>query len=169
MSCGDNPASGLQDSRWCSCNRKRERERAESICPLSSSTSFCPVVASGRKMASVDSHKNLGKCVCAGAGDEGLGRVEGHVVNGLVVLLPVGSDFLHTRPVVQHPKTHRAVVASRDEVSAFRVCSEACDCIQVSHHRVDYFASLVVHETDGAVLVCSNGDRFSWMTDDAVD
>lgn len=27
MSCGDNPASGLQDSRWCSCNRKREREQ----------------------------------------------------------------------------------------------------------------------------------------------
>lgn len=63
------------------------------------------------KMAKVDSNKNLGKCVCAGAGDEGLGRVEGHVMNGLVMLLPVGSDFLHARPVVQHPQTHRAVVA----------------------------------------------------------
>lgn len=64
-------------------------------------------------MTTVLSHKNLGKCVCAGAGDEGLRGVEGHVVNGLVVLLPVGGDFLHARPVVQHPQAHRAVVAWR--------------------------------------------------------
>jgi len=37
--------------------------------------------------------------------------VEGHVVDGLVVLLPVRRDLLHARPVVQHPQAHRAVVA----------------------------------------------------------
>lgn len=57
------------------------------------------------------SDKDLGKCICAGAGDEWLGRVEGHIMNGLVVLLPVGRDLLHARPVVQHPQAHRAVVA----------------------------------------------------------
>lgn len=49
------------------------------------------------------SDKDLGKCVCAGAGDEGLRGVEGHIVDGLVVLLPVGRDLLHARPVVEHP------------------------------------------------------------------
>lgn len=73
-------------------------------------------------MTTVPSHKNLGKCVRASAGDEGLGGVEGHVVNGLVVLLPVGGDFLHARPVVQHPQTHGAVVACWEEN---RRCCEA--------------------------------------------
>lgn len=85
-------------------------------------------------MTSVLSNKDLGKCICAGAGDEGLRGVEGHVMDGLVVLLPVSRDLLHARPVVQHPQAHRAVVAARDEVSAFRVCSETGDRIQVSHH-----------------------------------
>lgn len=66
-------------------------------------------------MATVMSDKNLGKCICASAGDEGLGRVEGHIMNGLVVLLPVGRDLLHARPVVQHPQAHRAVVACRGQ------------------------------------------------------
>lgn len=61
------------------------------------------------------SDKDLGKCICAGAGNEGLGRVERHVMNGLVVLLPVGRDLLHARPVVQHPQAHRAVVAYRGQ------------------------------------------------------
>ncbi len=61
------------------------------------------------------SDKNLGKCIGAGAGNEGLGRVEGHIMNGLIVLLPVGRDLLHARPVVQHPQAHRAVVACRGQ------------------------------------------------------
>lgn len=52
------------------------------------------------------SDKDLGERVCAGTGDEGLGRVEGHVVDGLVVLLPMSRDLLHARPVVQHPQAH---------------------------------------------------------------
>lgn len=62
-------------------------------------------------MTTVTSDKDLGKCICASASDKGLGRVEGDVMNGLVVLLPVGCDLLHARPVVQHPQAHRAVVA----------------------------------------------------------
>lgn len=57
------------------------------------------------------SDKDLGECICASTGNERLGRVEGHVMNGLVVLFPVGRDLLHARPVVQHPQTDRAVVA----------------------------------------------------------
>lgn len=64
-------------------------------------------------MTTVLSDEDLGECICAGAGNEGLGRVEGHIMNGLVVLLPVGRDLLHAGPVVQHPQTHRAVVACR--------------------------------------------------------
>lgn len=55
------------------------------------------------RTTTVMSDKDFGKCICAGAGNEGLGRVEGHVMNGLIMLLPVGSDLLHARPVVQHP------------------------------------------------------------------
>lgn len=66
-------------------------------------------------MTTVLSHKDLRKCICAGAGDERLRRVEGHVMDGLVVLLPVGRDLLHARPVVQHPQAHRAVVACRGQ------------------------------------------------------
>lgn len=58
------------------------------------------------RMTTALSDKDLGKCVCACAGNEGLGRVEGHVMNGLIMLLPVGSDLLHARPVVQHPQAH---------------------------------------------------------------
>lgn len=67
------------------------------------------------RMTTVLSDKNLGKCIGAGAGNEGLGRVEGHVMNGLIVLLPVSCDLLHARPVVQHPQAHRAVVACRGQ------------------------------------------------------
>lgn len=66
-------------------------------------------------MTAAVSDKDLGKCICAGTGDEGLGRVERHVVNGLVVFLPVGCDLLHAGPVVQHPQTHRAIVACRGQ------------------------------------------------------
>lgn len=61
------------------------------------------------------SDKDLGKCICASTGDEGLGRVECHVVNGLVVLLPMSCDLLHACPVVQHPQAHRAIVACRGQ------------------------------------------------------
>lgn len=63
------------------------------------------------RTTAVLSDKDLGKCICASTGNEGLRRVERHVMNGLVVLLPMGRDLLHTRPVVQHPQAHRAVVA----------------------------------------------------------
>lgn len=57
--------------------------------------------------------EDLGECICASAGNEGLGRMEGHVVNGFVVFLPVGCDLLHARPVIQHPQAHWAIVACR--------------------------------------------------------
>lgn len=57
-------------------------------------------------MTLLPSDKDLSKCICARAGNEGLGGVEGHVVNGLIVLLPVSRDLLHARPVVQHPQAH---------------------------------------------------------------
>lgn len=53
-----------------------------------------------------DSDKDLGKCICAGASNKGLGRVEGHIMYGLVMFLPVGCDLLHARPVVEHPQAH---------------------------------------------------------------
>src|SRR4029434_296573 len=46
-----------------------------------------------------------------GAGDVGLGRVEGHVVDALVRLLPVGGDLLHARLAVQVPQAHLTVMA----------------------------------------------------------
>lgn len=51
-----------------------------------------------------------GEGVGAGGGDEGLGRVEGHVVDGLFALLPVSGDFLNARFTVQVPETQGAVV-----------------------------------------------------------
>lgn len=72
-------------------------------------------------MTSLLSDKDLGKCICASAGNEGLGGVEGHIVNGLIVLLPVGRDLLHARPVVQHPQAHRAVVACRGHTQTHTV------------------------------------------------
>lgn len=61
-----------------------------------------------RSLAHVEAalHKDFGECVCPGAGDEGLGRVEGHVVYALVRLLPMGRDLLHARLAVQVPQTH---------------------------------------------------------------
>lgn len=58
------------------------------------------------RMTGAVSDKDFGECICASTGDEGLGRVERHVVNGLVMFLPVGCDLLHTGPVIQHPQTH---------------------------------------------------------------
>lgn len=51
-----------------------------------------------------------GQGVGSGRGDEGLGRVEGHVVDGLFALLPVGRDLLDAGLTVQVPETQRAVV-----------------------------------------------------------
>lgn len=51
-----------------------------------------------------------GEGVGAGRGDEGLGRVEGHIVDGLFALLPVSGDFLNARFTVQVPETQGAVV-----------------------------------------------------------
>lgn len=61
---------------------------------------FFPGTLHLTRTTTVMSDKDFGKCICAGAGNEGLGRVEGHVMNGLIMLLPVGSDLLHARPVV---------------------------------------------------------------------
>ena len=53
---------------------------------------------------------DAGQGVCAGRGDEGPAGVEGHVVDGLLALLPVGCDLLDARLAVNAPQAHRAVV-----------------------------------------------------------
>lgn len=57
------------------------------------------------------SYKDLGKSICPSAGDQGLARVEGHIVDGLFVLLAMGCDFLHACLVVEVPQTEGAVMA----------------------------------------------------------
>lgn len=50
------------------------------------------------------------------------------------------------------PQEHSQVIlTARDEVSAFRVCSETGDCIQVGHHRVNNFTCTNTH-TDSFVF-----------------
>src|SRR4029434_7603070 len=66
----------------------------------------------------VCSDEDLGEGVGPCAGDERLSGVERHVVDGLVVLLPVGRDLLHARAALQHPQAHRAVVACRGRHTA---------------------------------------------------
>ena len=55
-------------------------------------------------------HVDPGEGVGAGGGDEGLGGMEGHVIDGLLALLPVSCDLLNARFTVEVPKTQRAVV-----------------------------------------------------------
>lgn len=56
-------------------------------------------------------HKHFGQGVSPGTCYVCLRRVEGNVIDGLVRLLAVGSDLLHTGLTVQVPQTDRAVVA----------------------------------------------------------
>lgn len=55
-------------------------------------------------------HVDPGESVGSSRGDEGLGRVEGHVVNGLFALLTVSRDLLDAGFTVQVPQTQGAVV-----------------------------------------------------------
>lgn len=57
------------------------------------------------------SYEDLGKRVGAGAADVALGRVERHVVDGLLELLAVGGELLDAGSTLHVPQTHRAVVA----------------------------------------------------------
>lgn len=57
------------------------------------------------------SYEDLGERVGPGAGDEGLGGVERHVVDGLLELLAVRRELLDARLVVQVPQPDGAVVA----------------------------------------------------------
>lgn len=57
------------------------------------------------------SYKDLGEGVRSGAGDVALGRVERHVVDGLVKLLAVGGELLDARLALEVPQTDGAVVA----------------------------------------------------------
>lgn len=57
------------------------------------------------------SYEDLGERVGAGAGDEALGGVECHVVDGLLELLAVGGELLDAGLVLQTPQADRAVVA----------------------------------------------------------
>lgn len=107
MSCGDGPASGgggRTSVRVCMCVCKWVG--TGEMDPPSSSVSFCPSCGCRTQNGAVLSHKDLGECICPSAGNEGLGRVEGHVMNSLIMLLPVGGDLLHTSPVFQHPQAH---------------------------------------------------------------
>lgn len=56
------------------------------------------------------SYEDLGEGIRTGAGDVAFGRVEGHVVDGLVKLLPVGSELLDARFTLQVPQTNGAVM-----------------------------------------------------------
>lgn len=57
------------------------------------------------------SYKDLGEGVGPGAGDVALGRVERHVMDGLVKLLAVGCELLDARLTLQVPQSDGAVVA----------------------------------------------------------
>lgn len=55
-------------------------------------------------------HIDPGEGIGARGGDEGLGRVEGHVIDGLLTLLPVSGDLLNARFTVKVPEPQGAVV-----------------------------------------------------------
>lgn len=57
------------------------------------------------------SYEDLGEGVGSGAGDVALGRVERHVVDGLVELLAVGRELLDARLALEVPQSEGAVVA----------------------------------------------------------
>lgn len=56
-------------------------------------------------------NEDFGKAVGAGTGDVRPRRVEGHVQNAFIELLPVCGDLLNTRLVVQVPQPDATVVA----------------------------------------------------------
>lgn len=57
------------------------------------------------------SYEDLGQGVGASTGNEGLARVAGDSVDGLLVLLAVGRDLLNARFIVQAPQSQGAVMA----------------------------------------------------------
>lgn len=71
----------------------------------------CPASLPGQGGARWASYEDLGQGIGACTGDEGLAGVAGDSVDGLLVLLAVGRDLLHTRFVVQAPQSQGAVVA----------------------------------------------------------
>jgi len=62
------------------------------------------------------SDEDLGLRVGARAGDEGLRRVEGHVVDALVEFLAVRGDLLHASASLQVPQPNAAIVACKRSV-----------------------------------------------------
>lgn len=61
------------------------------------------------------SYEDLGERVGPGAGDEALGGVERHVVDGLLKLLAVGGELLDASLVLQTPQADGAVVACKGD------------------------------------------------------
>lgn len=55
-------------------------------------------------------HVDPGEGIGPGRGDEGLGRVEGYVIDGLFTLLPVSGDLLNACLTFQVPEAQGAVV-----------------------------------------------------------
>lgn len=144
-SCG-NPTSGLQDTVRsvcvCTCFSMCLRKKCVYVFALACKHDDDGMVPSSVSSFSSSSDKDLGECVGPGAGDEGLGGMEGHVVDRLVMLLPVGGDLLDTRPVVQHPQTHRAVMTCRGRHAHGRISPPALgfkSSIIISHLVIIYF------------------------------
>lgn len=66
------------------------------------------------------SDEDLGKGVSSSTGNEGLWRVESHIMDGLIMLFPMGCDFLHTCVIIQQPQSNWAIMTwGRDRVSIF--------------------------------------------------
>lgn len=70
--------------------------------------------AAGRGCSSA-SYEHFGESVCPGAGDVAFRRVERHVVDGLLELLPVGGELLDAGFTLQVPQADGGVVAWREE------------------------------------------------------
>lgn len=72
-------------------------------------------VREGRRTGSSTSYKHLSESVGPGAGDVALRRVERHVVDGFLELLPVSRELLDAGFTLQVPQADGAVVTCSEE------------------------------------------------------
>lgn len=73
------------------------------------------VVRRKRRRRTHASYEDFGESVRPGAGDVAFGRVERHVVDRLLKLLPVGRELLDAGLALQVPKADGAVVTCGGE------------------------------------------------------
>lgn len=109
--------------------------------------------------------QDLGWGFGTGTGNEGLAGVAGNSADGLLVLLMVGRDLLHSHFVVQPPQMQGAVVALQHQEYTIGVYGQVGGRVQVSNA----FPCPVAQEAKASAVVGGGGEGLILMTHHLVD